>query len=828
MPRFGIAPARDALNDSFHRVGATMYDLTPFVPSCIRAPASRVLPALVILALVALVAPGHLDAVTPLAPVSEASQTGVLEVRVIHGETGEPVGGAMIRLRQIERGGVTDAQGLAVFERVPARPLSVSAEHIGFAPSVQNVEIREGERVVVKFTLTPTALHLSGIIVTATGRARGVNEVYQPTTSMSGLELQRSLSSSIPATLEGVPGFHMQYNGPGASRPSIRGLGGDRVLMLEDGGRTGDLSQTSADHGVMVEPITAQRIEVVRGPAGLLYGPSALGGVVNVIRDDIPRSRPSNVTGSFSSQVETANRGGAVGGFVVAPAGPLVFRAEGSLREMGDTRTPEGELEKTALSAMDGSLGVSWVPEWGFVGVAARRYENLYGVPGEFNGELIPGGHTGGVEIETARTTGRFRAAYLRPFLGFFDAVEMDASVVHYLHDEIEGLFGDQRRIGARFDQTSTEGRIIARHDHELHDHEGRTLRADGAFGLQLQDRALSVGGRSPGTRAGDERTWALFGYEELSLGVNRLQLGLRLDRRGVEPRRLDPLRVTTREREVVKEVAPRNFTGLSGSIAALRDVSEGWTLGVNVAHSFRAPAIEELYSDGPHLADFSFDIGTPDLAAERGTGVDIFVRGSRPNLELETAVYANRVADYIYYAQTGETVWVIRDGTEPRLTPVYEARGEDALFVGAEGRMQWEMSRGLVLDLSASYTRATRSEDSDPLPYIPPLGGRAELRYERGPWSASAGVNGAAAQNRVPRPVSIGESVENPQDPTAAFGLLNMGAGWRQSVGGRTHSVSLVARNLTDRTWRDHLSRIKDVAPQPGRNLQLTYRVFF
>jgi iron complex outermembrane recepter protein len=755
-------------------------------------------------------------------------QLGVVEVTVLNRETAEPVSGAMVRLPQVERGALTNALGVALFERVQPRVLTVIVEHIGFAPAQATVEVRADEVARVELSLNPSALHLSGIVVTSTGRARGADAVYQPTTSLSGVALERALASNLAATLHGVPGFHMQYNGPGAASPSIRGMSGDRVLMLEDGNRTGDMYQSAADHGVMVEPLTAQRIEVVRGPAGLLYGSNALGGVVNVIRDDVPRSRPESFTGSLGLQAQSSSPGGGVGGSVVTPAGPLALRVEGAWRNHGDSRTPEGTLPRSGLESMDASLGASWVPGWGFLGVAGRRFESSYGVPGEFDGVLIPGGHPGGVQIETLRTTARARGAYLRPWLGFFEGVEGDASLVRYQHDEIESFRNGAPIFGTRFDQYTADANITARHDHTIHDHPDQLLRAEGALGVGFRWRGLSVGGTSPGTRSGDDWALSALGYEEFQWNDWRLQGGLRYDYRQLIPSRTDSIRVRTDQREVTKPVSERTFHGVSGSVALLRDLSEGWTAGASLARSFRAPSIEELYSDGPHLADFSFDIGSPDLDAETGTGLDLFLRGSRPRVDLEVAAFLNLVNGYIYYAQTAETVVVFRDGAPPRTTPVYEARGDDALFTGVEGRLQWEFTRGFVLDAGLSYTRATRRSDDDPLPFIPPLNGRAELRYEAGPWYLAAGVEGAASQDRIPRPVRVGDAEERPQEATAGYGLVNSSAGWRFTRSGLTHSLGFEVRNLTDRAWRDHLSRIKDIAPQPGRNVQFTYRVYF
>ncbi len=758
----------------------------------------------------------------------------VLLVQVTDRETGRPLPQAVVRVRPIERAELTNDAGQARFGSVPSRSLTVAVSLLGYAPSEMQVRPEPTGETRVEVALMPTPLQLASVVVTATGRERSISEVYRPTTILDGTELQRALSSSVPATLDGVPGFRSVYNGPGASSPSIRGLAGDRVLMLEDGNRTGDLYQTASDHGVMVEPLTATRIEVVRGPAGLLYGANALGGVVNVIRDDIPRTRPDGVTGTMSTQFESVNAGRAVAGVVSAPIGAFALRTEVSGRLLDDTRTPAGVLDRTSMRVGGGAVGGSWIaPGTGFLGGAVRLYDSRYGVPGEFNGVLIPGGHPNGVEIETQRISTRARAGWYQPVLGFFDAVEADAAVIRYSHDEIEGQINGQTVLGARFDQITSEGNVIARHHHALHDHLDNPLRAEGAFGATFRQRSLTAFGVSPGSRSGNEVTAAAFAYEEFARGPLRLQAGLRYDAVQVTPRRLDSIRVRTREREVTKGVSARDFGGVSGSVALLRTLASGWTIGANVARSFRAPSLEELYSDGPHLADFSFDIGSPDLGAEIGTGLDVFLRGSTQTVDLEFATYVNRVDNFLYYGQTGETVRVLRDGAEPRITPVYEARGDNALFVGGEGRVQWQLARGLVLDATASYVRATRRGDDDPLPFIPPVNGRAEVRYEhaqgtRGTWFTALGVDGAAAQNRVPRPVQIGQSIENPQEPTASYGLVTAGAGWRTVRARRAHSLTLSIRNLTNREWRDHLSRVKDIAPQPGRNVQATYRVQF
>ncbi len=741
-------------------------------------------------------------------------------------ETGQPLRAVRLTLLEVGRSGSTDAEGRRVFDGLHPGPLTVRASRLGYASETQEVEVLPDEVVTLRVELRPAALEVDGLVVTGTARERGAGEVYRPTSVLSGVELQRNLAASVPQTLQRIPGFSVEFNGPGAASPRIRGMGGDRVLMLEDGGRTGDLYQTASDHGVMAEPLSASRIEVVRGPAGLLYGSNALGGVVNIIRDDAPRTRPASLTGTLSSQFESGSGGVAGAAVLTGPVGPLTLRAETTARSAGDTRTPAGTLERTDMRVFNGSLGLSLVRDWGFVGTAVRHYDNLYGVPGEFQGELIPGGHPGGVDIEARRTTGRFRAEYRRSFLRFFDSGRLDASLVRYLHDEIEGTIAgtDSQVVGACFDQLSGTVDALGRHDHET----GR-LRAEGTMGFSFQARDLQAGCGSPGTRPGQEWAAALYAFEEFTRGQVRVQAGLRFDYREVTPGRSDSLRVRTDQERITKFVPEqRTFGDVSASLATLWDVSPGWTLGASVARSFRAPAIEEMFSDGPHLADFSFDIGEPDLESEIGTGFDLFLRSDRPDLSVKVAAYLNRVDGYISYLPTGQTRREVRDGLEPWFIPVFEATGEDSDFVGLEGRVQWEFAPRLVADGTLDWTRATRRADSDPLPFIPPLSGSFELRYEGSTLSGSLGFDASAAQDRVPRPIQVGDEMTSPQSPTSGYGLVNAGLGYRGNSGGFTHVVQLQARNLLDNEHRDHLSRMKDVAPQPGRNLSLTYRVLF
>lgn len=743
-------------------------------------------------------------------------QRGALAGVVMDARTGQPLPGATVRLRDLERGQATDAAGRFRFENVPARVYVVSAQFVGYLAAEVRAEVPPGSVVTVQIALEPSAFELADVIVSGLGE-RGLSGAYRPTAVVSGRELERSLETSLAETLRRVPGLHPVYNGPAATRPTIRGMGGDRVLVLEDGQRTGDLSSTGADHATAVDPLSAERIEVVRGPAGLLYGPNALGGVINVWRDDVPRGRPLRAGGTVTTTAESVNRGLGGHAMLEAPLGArFALRAEGTLRAAGDTRTPLGVLPSSDLRTAGGSLGASYVPAWGFAGVAYRGLGTRYGVPGVFNGEQIPGAHPNGVDIEIERHVARLRAAYLEP-IGPVDALEVDGHFTRYLHTEIEGVGpGGQPFIGARFSQLAGGLTATLRHSHSL-----EAFSNAGAVGLSATVRDLRASGGFTGTRSATEYTGAAFAFEEFERDALRLQLGARIDARHVAPYSTAP--ITTQGREF--PVRARTFADVSASAALLWQAAPGWTLGANLARAARSPAIEELYSDGPHLADYAYDIGNPALRPEVGYGLDLFVRAARPRLALEAAVFANRVGGYIYYRPTGE----IDDRL--RRFPVFQADQADALFAGAEGRAQVALLPGLALDATLAYTRATRLSEGDPLPAIPPLSLSADLRYETQRFSASLGYEGAAAQNRVPRPIASpvapGETIV-PERPTPGYGLLSAHLGARLPWGGGLHAVSLQGRNLTNAVWRDHLSRVKDVAPQPGRSVALVYRVQF
>lgn len=731
----------------------------------------------------------------------------------IHGTVvdtaGVPIGGARVTIAALGLAETTHADGSFHLGAVPAGRHTLAVAAIGHAAARQEITVAGDAPLELRVVLRRTVVRLEDIVVTGGVHGRARDAVLSPTSSVSGRALDRELAPTVAATLENQPGVAVTSVGPATARPVIRGLSGDRIVMLEDGQRPGDLSSTSGDHAVAMDPLTAERIEVVRGPMSLIYGSSALGGVVNVIREEVPRELPEHAHGVVSLLGSTGNRGGTVGGTVSSRAGPLALRAEASGQLTGNQRTPEGALDNTEVRSLNAGGGASLVRDWGHAGLAYRFFGTDYGIPGGFVGS-----HPEGVDIQMRRhmLRGEWEAATTTgPFVGW----HADASYVDYYHAELE----HEGEIGTEFDQQVLVGDLVARFD---------TVGplTDGAVGLRAQVRDIETGGslRTPST--GD---YALAGFlvQELPLGPVRLQGGIRYDHAHYTPRDTTAYIDVGGERVPVR---PRTFGSFSASVGVLVEPLAGLRVGASLARAYRTPDFNELYSNGPHLAAYSYDVGDPSLDQETGLGADLFVRLAREGTRAEVAVFRNALHGYISPSSRGRAE-LGTQGARPR----FQYTNEDVRFSGAEGMLEQVLAPGLVLEGTVSYVAArfTSERDSIPVfefetgdttfvaasPYpslIPPLNGNAGLRYERGPWSVGAGARWAAAQERA------GDF----ETRTPGYLVGEASAAVRFAFGGRVHDVTLRLDNVTNRLYRNHLSRTKDVIAEPGRALSLLYRV--
>ncbi len=686
--------------------------------------------------------------------------------------------------------------------------------------------------------------------------------LVRPASVLDGRALDRRRAPSIAATIAGEPGVTARSNGPMATQPVIRGLTGDRVLVLEDGQRTGDIATTAPDHAVTIDPMTARRVEVVRGPAGLLFGSNSLGGVVNVVRDDVPSERVgARLAGSLSGQGESVNDGGVAHAALRGGIGAMAWRVGGSWRTAGDTRAARGFLPFSDVRGHDVGAGVALVDvktrtgQWR-VGGAARDVVSTYGVPGSFAGVVLPGAHDGGVYVDLSRRSGRADLSWrstadpaASSWVPQVRQANVSSQFVRFEQSELErGGF-----VGTRFGQLMLNSDVLLQYTR----HAGVPVR--GSAGGWQQWRDFRAEGSFTGTRPGVLRAGAAFAMEEWELDrlfggrAVRAQWGARFD-----VARIVPLDST--ETALVRDVRTRQFTAPTGSLGLTVAVREGLMFGVSAARAFRPPAIEELFSAGPHLATYAYEVGNPQLRAERGTGFDVFARFDRGAVQGEVAVFAMRMTDFIYQrplldSVTGEPV---RDRRLRRYN-VYQADQADARMHGAEGRVIWRLPAApqLTIDATLSWVHGTQRADPGaeirgtraaarwvPLPAMPPLRSRAEARWDARWWTVTTGLEAAARQGRVPpAPETLGSTTCTLAASSAVAGvsapallpaefcatsgwlLANASVARRLLRGGQLHEITLSADNLFDVDWRDHLWRAKQVAPQPGRNLRVHYR---
>lgn len=699
--------------------------------------------------------------------------------------THQPIPFSIAVVPELEIRVMADRYGRFVIEGLEESEVWLTVVALGYWSSTARVDLSQGD-AEISLALIERVIELDPILVaTGTARERMLSESLHPTSVLRGQELAEKFDVSLAATLDGQPGVTISSMGPATGQPVIRGLSGDRVLVLEDGQRSGDLSHSGPDHAVAVDAISAQRVEVVRGPAALLYGSNALGGVVNVIREAVPRSLPSRAQGAVVLQGLSKNTGMGANVLGVGSMDRLALRGEFNTRHSGDLRTPVGVLESTDVGNIEASMGASIVHDWGFAGAAYRYLNSSYGVPGGFIGA-----HARGVRIDMNRHAAKGESR-VHNGVGPLTEVDLKATWTRYEHEEWEpgGI------LGTRFLLYTASGEAAGHHDNL------------GPFSVgSVGIRAAFEDFTTRGTQATPpSRKYGFAGYvlEEIDISPVRVEIGGRFDWT-----RITPLDTTTSLD--IGVVRSRTFTALSGSLGLLYDLGRGANAGVTLARAFRTPDYVELFSQGPHLAAYSFEVGNPDLELEGGTGFDLFVRLDGGALDFEIAGFYNRIENFVFPRNTGEI---------SRLQlPIYQFASEEAEMVGAEGDAALRLLPAVSFTATASYVRGSIADTDEPLPLIPPFTGSAGLRYENDSFFLRGGITAVNEQTR------LGEF----EEPTEGYALLNASAGLQWFKFGWLHSVTLRADNLTNAEYRNHLSRVKSVMPEAGRSVTMVYRVDF
>ena len=608
-------------------------------------------------------------------------------------------------------------------------------------------------------------------------------------------------ASTLGDLVNGLPGVRSTNFAPGASRPVIRGLSGPRVQVLTNGLGMIDASSVSPDHQVAVDPAEARRIEIVRGPSTLVFGGSAIGGVVNIIDDRIPTEpAEGGMDGHVSAQTSTVDDGTSFGARLKANAGPLVFTADAFTRSASDYDVPvfpesqrlldeEGEaagdertVENTFVELDQYGAGVSWIGPRGYLGASVKRVETTYGVPGHAHepDPLDPDAEEESVSIGLEQTRIDVRGEWAFD-TGPISAARLSAGWADYAHTEFEG-----DEVGTQFFSDGYEGRF------ELIQRERNGWQ--GVVGLQLLDRTFdAVGDEAYVPRTGvTER--GLYTVQRFDRGGLGFEGGLRLDERSLE-----------------SLAGERDFTNISASAGAFFRPSGPLFLGLSVARNERAPSEVELFAEGAHVATGAFEVGDIDLESEVATSVEGTVHYASGPFEFDLHAYHADYDGFIDLRPTGV------DDVDSGL-PIFAYVQTDATFRGVEAEASYQIwesgERGLSLSGAADMVRA--STDLGPAARIPP-------------WSVTAGLDWTSRLFDVGLEVRhVGEQDRTAafERPTDSYTMVNL-KGSVRPFADRDIILFAEAANLTDEEAREHASFQKDIAPRPGRSLRVgaTYR---
>lgn len=651
----------------------------------------------------------------------------------------------------------------------------------------QTVTVTAGATAEANFRLRIAAVRQE-VTVTASGREENILESFQTVTSLSGQELTTKASTgSLGELLDQETGIAKRSFGPGTSRPVIRGFDGDRVLVLSDGARTGTLSSQSGDHGEPVDATQLERVEVVRGPATLLYGSSAIGGVVNIIsrHHELDEHPHAGLRGNLTGLGGTTNGlGGGSGGFEYGVGRYLLWASGGSQRT-GDYNTPIGKVENSGTYMTQTGAGVARYGDRAFWGIAYNLQDGKYGVPPAFvheegeeeHEEEGEHHHHENVKIDWRRHNVRLHGG-LRGLTGFVESLRTTVNISDWKHKELEGP-----EVGTRFSNRQWTFNGLAQ--------QRKVGILSGSFGAWGMVRSFNSVGAEALAPPVNQNAAAVFTMQELGFEHFKVQFGGRVEHNGYS----------------AEGARSRSFTGFSGAAGVQVPLWRGASTVFNYTSSYRAPALEELYNNGPHLGNLIFEIGNPNLKRERGDGYELSFRQSNGKTRIELTAFRNNMHDFVYLAPTGS----VNDG----LIEADYAQA-DARYLGAEARVDIALHREVWLNLGFDLVDAQLKGTRTSLPRIPPARGRIGIDWLHG------------AFNLKPELILTNRQwqIFPTEAPTAGYSVVNVAANYTLATQHVAHMFGINLFNANDRLYRNHLSFIKEVAPEIGRGVRLSYTV--
>ena len=724
-----------------------------------------------------------------------------------------PIVGATVRLLELDRIERTGAEGQFLFSNVPAGVYRLYVGVTGYASATDTITVTSGT-ASVSFDLRESAIKLKEVVVSASPTARISDEQYQSTASKSLVEFQASPGTTFAEKISDLPGVAVRSLGSAPSRPILRGLGDNEVLILENGLRMGDLATFDPAHATPIEAIGVSQIDVVRGPATILYGPSTIGGIVNIITDIVPAVSDHAVSGTAAIEGNTVNGSGA--GYInnVYSHGNQAFRVSVGGVRAENTRIPSGNYTDPGTGAVfnldrmpqtfdhsgEAGVGYGYQGDFGAFGIGGKHFEVNYGIPG-----VPPNPDFANVPPTTSRIAQRRNTVELRSLLNhgfaFIDRVKLNASFNDYNHSEFptaQDASGVSDPEATHFEKRQLNGVLQLQHQ--------PLGKLQGTLGLWTNVENMKIRGDEPLGPNSRTTGLAAYAYEEYPAADNtRLQAGLRYDYNKIQTRP-DP-QSTDPNFQALN--ASRLSNAVTASLGAIQTLTPELTGSLSLARSFRAPTVQELFANGLDAPSGTYTIGTSTLEPETGLGVDLSLKGSFANASFEISPYLNSIQHYIYGFLRGDTI---------QSFPVRQFGETNARLLGFDASVSVQPAQYIALRAAADYVNAEDTRQHVPLPFTPPLRGLLRATFQNSTYMGLIETRLAAGQTR------LGEG----DTPTPGYAVVNVGVGMRFARQRVLNNISVHCDNVFNRVYRDNLSVIKDFIPQPARGFRLNYEASY
>lgn len=757
-----------------------------------------------------------LSILTCIALGSSLFRPATLQAQTVTGtvrSAGNPIVGATVRLLELDRITRTGAHGQFTFSDVPKGIYRVFAGVTGYASATDTVNVIR-DSANVSFDLRESAIQLKEVVVSASPTARTSDELYQSTASRSQVEFQNSSGTSFAEKISDLPGVAVRGNGSAPSRPILRGLGENEVLVLENGLRMGDLATFDPAHATPISAISVSQIDVVRGPATILYGPSTIGGLVNVITDIVPAVSDHPISGAAAVEANTVSGEGAGYFNNVYSQGNQAFRVSAGGIRTDNIRIPSGaytdpgtgavfnldRMPQTFARSGEGGLGYAYQSEFGTIGIGGKHFETNYGIPGvPPNPDFVNVPPTTS-RIAQQRNTVEFRSQF-NSAASFAKQVRLNASYNDYSHSE--------------FPTTQDSSGVSDPQANHFHKREFNAVlqlqqqplgKLQGTLGLWTNIEDLTIEGDQPLGPNSLTSGYAGYAYEEyLPTENTRLQGGLRYDYNKIQThpylQSTDPVFQTLN--------VSRLSNALTASLGAIQQFTPRVAGSLSLARSFRAPTVQELFANGLDAASGTYTVGSAELEPETGFGADASLKGDFANASFEISPYVNSIRHYIYGFLRGDTIQGF---------PVRQFGATSARLFGFETSVTVQPAQYFALKAGADYVNAEDTRQNVPLPFTPPLRGLLRATYQDRTYMGMIETRLAARQTR------LGDG----DTPTDGYAILNLGIGMRFARQRVVNNISLHCDNVFNRVYRDNLSVIKDFIPQPARGFRLNYQVTY